>query len=69
MQTISEDVLRRVANVLGPSTGAAEALKGGLKLRSEGLEVVYWNADNSILVESRRPGAVSMGACEPERRL
>ena len=67
MQAISADVLQLVAQVLGESTGAARALKEGQRRRSEGLEVAYWETSNSIIVESRRPGAVSSTSGEPER--
>jgi hypothetical protein len=69
MQTISEDVLRRVADVLGASTGAAKALDEGLRLRSQGLEVFYWKRGSCIVVESRKPASQGAGVSSEAERV
>lgn len=49
-QTISEDILRQAAEIMGPESSFHTALKWGEEYRQAGLNPVYYTDDNEKMV-------------------
>lgn len=49
-QTISEDILRQAAEIMGPESNFHTALKWGEEYRQAGLNPVYYTDDNEKMV-------------------
>lgn len=53
MQSLTEEVVRTTASILGPQSAAAKALQDADAKRAAGLEVHFFKDRSTILVASR----------------
>jgi len=55
MQPISEEILRRLASIVGPHSAAADALRDAESRRARGEHVEFFKDRNSIIVRGSTP--------------